>query len=64
MANSAKNHKKRIIDILIVGIILGLSPKIGHLLGLEPLELGGLGVFAYGWGILIVQKFREGLNNN
>ncbi len=67
-AASAKRQRTRVIDLLVVGLLLLLSgylkKRIPALAQLDSLEIGGLLIFAYGWAILIVEKFREGLHDD
>jgi hypothetical protein len=63
-AFASQKNRTRIVDLLVVGIILFMSPKIHVFTEPDPLTIAGLFVFAYAWGILIVEKFWEGYKNN
>ncbi len=61
-AYTSQKNKKRIVDLLAIGIILWLTPKISAYINREPFEVSGLLIFVYGWGIFVIEKFWEGLN--
>jgi hypothetical protein len=57
----------------VIGVLLLASPKLSAYLeakfsqpaGInDPFEIAGTLIFAYGWGILIIEKFREGLRGS
>jgi len=52
-AFTSQKNKARIVDLLVVGIILFMSPKIHVYIKTDPLMIAGILVFVYGWGILI-----------
>ncbi len=70
-AHASQKNRNRIIDLLVIGVILLASPKLSAYINTrftsepaginDPFEIAGILIFAYGWGILIVEKFREGL---
>ncbi|MGI6648634.1 MAG: hypothetical protein ACOX5W_06125 [Bacillota bacterium] len=62
IANTVNSQKKRIIDLLVIGAIIWLSPVIEEWMKIDSLKIVGFLIFAYGWGILIGEKFLEGLN--
>lgn len=68
VASSAKQQKTRIFDLITVGLLLLLSVYLQRYVPgfsrRDSLEIAGILVFAYGWVILIVEKFREGLKGN
>jgi hypothetical protein len=41
-----------------------MSPKIHVYIKTDPLMIAGILVFAYAWGILIIEKFWEGYKEN
>jgi hypothetical protein len=63
-AFTSQKNKGRIVDLLVVGIILFMSPNIHIHIKTDPLSIAGVLIFAYAWGILIVEKFWEGYKNN
>lgn len=63
-AFASQKNKARIVDLLVVGIILFTSPKICVHIKTNPLMIAGILVFAYAWGILIIEKFWEGYKGN
>ncbi len=70
-AHTSQKNKSRIIDLLVIGVVLLVSPKLSAYIeasfssqpaGInDPFEVAGILLFAYGWLILIVEKFWEGL---
>ncbi len=62
-AATSKYQSKRIIDLVTVGMVLSVSAKLKCVTSfpVDPLELSGAAIFLYGWGILIMEKFYEGL---
>jgi predicted tellurium resistance membrane protein TerC len=62
-AYTSQKNKKRIVDLLAVGVVLWLTLKLSAYINREPFEVSGILVFAYGWGILIIEKFWEGLDD-
>ncbi|MEW6772124.1 MAG: hypothetical protein AB1330_12155 [Bacillota bacterium] len=63
-AHTSQRNKKRIVDLLSIGALLWVTPKLSAYTKMDPFEIGGMLIFAYGWGILIVEKFWEGLKGN
>jgi len=43
------------------GVILWVAPTLSAYINKEPFEISGILIFAYGWGILIIERFREGV---
>jgi len=64
IAHTSQKNKTRIIDLLVVGVVLWISSKLRVYVKIDPLETAGILVFAYAWGILIVEKLWEGLKGN
>ncbi len=72
-AHASQKNKNRIIDLLVIGIVFLASPKLSAYIetnfssqpaGInDPFEIAGILIFAYGWLILIVEKFWEGVKN-
>ncbi|MEW6173385.1 MAG: hypothetical protein AB1510_10025 [Bacillota bacterium] len=60
-AHTSQKNKKRIVDLLVIGVVLWVTPKLSTHIKMDPFEIGGILIFAYGWGILIIEKFWEGL---
>jgi hypothetical protein len=60
-ASASRENKKRIVDLLIIGVILFVAPQLGAHAREDPLKVAGTLIFAYGWGILVVEKFCAGL---
>ncbi|MDF9409210.1 hypothetical protein L7E55_12725 [Pelotomaculum isophthalicicum JI] len=61
-AYTSQKNKKRIVDLLAVGVILWVAPKLSTYINKEPFEVSGILIFAYGWGIFIIEKFWEGFD--
>lgn len=59
-AYTSKKNKSRIVDLLAVGVILWIAPKLSIYTGMDSFEISGILIFAYGWGIFIIEKFWEG----
>lgn len=64
VASTVKIGKERIRDIIVIAIILWLSSLISSYTKFNALSIAGFLVFAYGWVILVIQKFKEGLNDD
>ncbi|MBO8158932.1 hypothetical protein [Thermosyntropha sp.] len=65
LSSSSKQYL-RIRDLLIIGLILWISPIISEMIWqneLHPMQISGVLVFIYAWGIFIVEKFFEGLKS-
>ncbi|WP_028306665.1 hypothetical protein [Desulfitibacter alkalitolerans] len=62
VASTSKHNKKRITDILVIGIAMLIASKISQFTNIEPLKLAGAIILVYGWAILIFEKYIEGLN--
>lgn len=72
-AHTSQKNKNRIIDLLVIGVVLLIAPKVSAYIeanlssqsaGInDPFEIAGILIFAYGWLILIVEKFWEGVKN-
>jgi hypothetical protein len=60
-AHTSQKNKKRIVDLLALGVVLWVTPKLSTYTNKDPFEISGMLIFAYGWGIFIIEKFREGL---
>jgi hypothetical protein len=67
VATSIKKQRKRVIDLLVAGLLLFVSSYLeGWLpkqLTLNSTQIAGFLIFAYGWIIVIREKFREGLGD-
>lgn len=64
VVSTVQTGKKRIQDLAVVAIILWLSPVISSAMKINALSAAGFLVFVYGWAILIIKKFQEGLHDN
>jgi hypothetical protein len=67
VATSIKKQRTRVIDLLFAGLLLFVSSYLeGWLpkqLTLNSTQIAGFLIFAYGWIIVIREKFREGLGD-
>jgi hypothetical protein len=67
VATSIKKQRTRVIDLLVAGLLLFVSSYLeGWLpkqLTLNSTQIAGFLIFAYGWIIVIREKFREGLGD-
>ncbi|MGI6406271.1 MAG: hypothetical protein ACOX2E_07430 [Syntrophaceticus sp.] len=67
VATSVKKQRARVIDLLAAGLLLFVSSYLeGWLpkqLALNSTQIAGFLIFAYGWIIVIREKFREGLDD-
>ena len=66
-AHTSQKNKKRIVDLLVVGVVLLVTPTLSAYTNHDPFKISGVLIFAYGWGVFIIEKFWEGLeeeNNN
>jgi len=59
-AYTSQKNKNRIVDLLTVGVILWVTPKLSAYTNKSSFEISGILIFAYGWGIFIIEKFWEG----
>ncbi len=60
-AYTSQKNKNRIVDLLAIGVILWVTPRLSTYTNKGSFEISGILVFAYGWGIFIIEKFWEGL---
>lgn len=44
--------------------MLFVAPELSAYTKKDPLKIAGVLIFAYGWGVLIVEKFWEGLKGS
>jgi RsiW-degrading membrane proteinase PrsW (M82 family) len=58
---TSQKNKKRIVDLLLVGVVLWLTPSLCEYINYDPFKVSGILIFAYGWGVFIIEKFWEGL---
>ena len=56
-----RNHRARVVDVVIIGSIIYLISIISDIIKINPMTLSGILTFIYGFIILIYYKFREGL---
>jgi hypothetical protein len=68
VAASVKKQRTRVIDLLVIGLLLYVSPYLENWLpeqlALNSTQIAGLLIFIYGWLIVIREKFREGLHDD
>ncbi len=46
---------------MAVGVILWVTPKLSVYTNMDSFDISEILIFAYGWGIFVIEKFREGL---